>query len=289
MIVKFEPSSKTKKVSDHIITQIRNSILSGQFEPGDKLSSEKELIEQFGTSKATMREALRVLEVMGLIEIRKGIAGGAFIAEVEIKTIIYNIMNFLHFKQLSIRDITMVRYLIEPTVAFVAASQAEDRDIKNLKKTIGQDNPRNIKLPTGINFHRYLSRITKNSILIMTVDFIDNLLATIKANLDLDEEFYLRVRNAHRIILECIIQKDPVAAMIAMKNDVVETGRYIAKSENSDPFEPAMMEKGDLWFLNSKNKGRVVAEGDPILKSRGVMSKRVGTGQLYVAISDNDG
>jgi GntR family transcriptional repressor for pyruvate dehydrogenase complex len=72
----FKTASKSEKVSDKIIHQIRNAILSGQLMPGDKLASEKELMEQFEVSKATMREALRVLEVLGLIEIRKGTAGG---------------------------------------------------------------------------------------------------------------------------------------------------------------------------------------------------------------------
>ncbi|MBU0988954.1 MAG: GntR family transcriptional regulator, partial [Proteobacteria bacterium] len=61
----FKTVNKSDKISDNIIAQIRDSILSGQLKPGDRLASEKELIEQFGVSKATMREALRVLEVMG--------------------------------------------------------------------------------------------------------------------------------------------------------------------------------------------------------------------------------
>ena len=88
----FKPSIKTEKVSSHIIEQIRDAILSGRLKPGDRLASERELIMQFQVSKATMREALRVLEVMGLIEIRKGVSGGVFIAEVEMSTTINSII-----------------------------------------------------------------------------------------------------------------------------------------------------------------------------------------------------
>ena len=84
----FKAANKSEKVSDSIIAQIRDAILSGQLKPGDRLASEKELIEQFNVSKATMREALRVLEVIGMIEMRKGIAGGAFVAEVGMRTTI---------------------------------------------------------------------------------------------------------------------------------------------------------------------------------------------------------
>ncbi len=72
---------QTEKASENIITQIRDAILSGKIKPGDRLASEKELLNQFSVSKATMREALRVLESMGLIEIKKGLDAGVFIAE----------------------------------------------------------------------------------------------------------------------------------------------------------------------------------------------------------------
>ncbi|MCK4783939.1 MAG: FadR family transcriptional regulator [Desulfobacteraceae bacterium] len=97
----FRAASKTEKISDHIIEQIRDAVLSGQFKPGDRLASENELINQFEVSKATIREALRVLEVMGLIEIKKGVGGGVFIAEVEMKTTINSIINFLYFKSVN--------------------------------------------------------------------------------------------------------------------------------------------------------------------------------------------
>ena len=76
-------SVKSDKVSQHIIDQIRNAIFDGRLKPGDKLPSERELIENFKVGKATLREALRSLEVLGFLEIRKGVSGGAFVTEVD--------------------------------------------------------------------------------------------------------------------------------------------------------------------------------------------------------------
>src|SRR3989339_1775301 len=92
----FQATKKTVKISDQIIDQIRDAILSGKLKPGERLASEKELVDQFEVSKATMREALRVLEVMGLVQIRKGVSGGIFMAEVDMRTTIHSIINFLH-------------------------------------------------------------------------------------------------------------------------------------------------------------------------------------------------
>ena len=89
---------KKEKLPDHIIKQGRNAILRGEFKAGDLLGSEKELMEEFGLSK--------------------GIFGGIFIAEVDMQTPRNSLTNSMHFKSVSIKDITRVRYLIEPPLAF---------------------------------------------------------------------------------------------------------------------------------------------------------------------------
>ncbi|MBU0734390.1 MAG: FadR family transcriptional regulator [Proteobacteria bacterium] len=289
----FKTVNKSDKISDNIIAQIRDSILSGQLKPGDRLASEKELIEQFGVSKATMREALRVLEVMGLIEIRKGTSGGAFVAEVDMKTTINSIINFIHFKPISVKEITMLRYFIEPAVARIAASTRTDKDIANLKNIIGEVvSHHQAEVSREIGFHRYLARMTKNTLLILLIDFVDNLLSTMKTSLDLGSDFYRNVRKSHEIILECLVQNDPSAAGIAMENDLLEVGRHMAVMTDTAPFDPYELEEEDRamagWPSKLNGRARVVAAGDPVLKEQGSVSRRVGTGELYLVACQNE-
>jgi len=290
--INFKAVVKSEKVSDNIISQIRDSILSGQLKPGDRLASEKELISQFGVSKATMREALRVLEVMGLIEIRKGIRGGAFVAEVDMRTTINSIINFLHFKPVSIKEITMLRYLIEPTVARIAATKITGKDIQYLRQVmrehIGEGDS---EVSKEISFHRYLARMAENTVLVLTIDFIDNLLRSIKANLKLGPDFYEQVRLAHENILESLIQRDPDAAQIAMSNDLLDVGDYLSNLTNTPAFEPP--DNGPITMAHPKNlhfgsKARIVSEGSPILEIEGVIKKRVGASHLYIAEVEED-
>lgn len=266
----FKTVGKSEKVSDNIIAQIRDSILSGRLKPGDRLASERELIAQFGVSKATMREALRVLEVMGLIEIRKGTSGGAFVAEVDMKTTINSIINFIHFKPISVKEITMLRYFIEPAVARIVASKRTEQDIENLREIIGETvTQREAEVSREIGFHRYLARMTGNTLLILLVDFVDNLLSTMKSELDLDPEFYQNVRKAHEIILECLIQRDPAAAAIAMTNDLLQVGRDMALKMDTAPFEPSELEDNMTmtdWPSKLGGQTRVIAADDPVLK-----------------------
>jgi GntR family transcriptional repressor for pyruvate dehydrogenase complex len=295
----FQAASRTHKISDQIIEQIRNAILSGRFKPGDKVASEKELMSEFGVSKATLREALRVLEGMGLVEIKKGIAGGVFIAEVDMKTTIHGIINFLHFKTVSIKDITMIRYLLEPPVAQIAASRIQPEDIFKLESMIVEQPavPQTI-VSREIGFHRYLARMTENPILILVMDFIDNVLNDIKFQLDPGPEFYHNVAKAHQAILECLKQKDGVGARKEVVRDLLEVGNHLATLSGTQPFDPTMLldetlplpfHRASLSLDQSLNEVLVSKDLKQIfgeeaadrLHKQGVVFRRIGTGELY--------
>jgi GntR family transcriptional repressor for pyruvate dehydrogenase complex len=295
----FQTANKTLKISDQIIEQIRNAILSGQFKPGDKVASEKELMSQFGVSKATLRESLRVLEGMGLVQIRKGITGGVFIAEVDMKTTIHSIINFLHFKTISVRDITMIRYLLEPPVAQIAASRILPEDIVKLESMITEipATPHTI-VAREIGFHRYLARMTENPILILVMDFIDNILNDIKFNLDLGPEFYHKVTKSHRAILECLKQRDGVGARREIIDDLLIVGNHMARLNGTQPFDPTLLLSDDHPLrpqqtpipldqsphdvFMPKDLSEVLGqELTDRLNQRGVIFRRMGTGELF--------
>jgi GntR family transcriptional repressor for pyruvate dehydrogenase complex len=301
----FKTANRTYKISDQIIEQIRNAILSGRFKPGDKVASEKELMSEFGVSKATLREALRVLEGMGLVEIKKGIAGGVFIAEVDMKTTIHGIINFLHFKAVSIKDVTMIRYLLEPPVAQIAALRIQPEDILKLESMVIENPavPHTI-VSREIGFHRYLARMTENPILILVMDFIDNILNDIKFQLDLGTEFYHKVANAHQAILECFKQKDGVGARREIEKDLLEVGNHLARVSGTQPFDPTML-LGEPIFLHPQktplSPDRSINEvvlpkdlqkifGEEVgekLHKQGVVFRKIGTGELYfIALED---
>jgi GntR family transcriptional regulator, transcriptional repressor for pyruvate dehydrogenase complex len=260
----FQAAKKTFKISDQIIDQIRDAVLSGKLKPGDRLASEKELADQFNVSKATLREAMRVLEVMGLIEIRKGISGGIFIAEVDMRTTIHSIINFLHFQTISVKEITMLRYLIEPSVARIAAAKITDQDIENLTGIL-QESPAGAEneISREIGFHRYLARMTENPLLILIIDFVDNLLDSMKSKAGLEPDFYKTVNRRHQQIFEHLTKKNASGSALAMTTDILEVDRYLSRAMDSFPFNPAEINPGPVLksgsgknslHLNNKNK-----------------------------------
>lgn len=106
-------SVKSNRVSDIIIGQIRRAIVQGKIKPGDRLPPEHVLIEKFQTSKFSVREALRSLEILGFLEIKKGPSGGAVITKVDFRPIKNSIYNFIQFQNLTVQNVFEVRMMIE--------------------------------------------------------------------------------------------------------------------------------------------------------------------------------
>jgi GntR family transcriptional repressor for pyruvate dehydrogenase complex len=284
----FATAHKTEKVSDRIIEQIRDAVLSGQLKPGDRVASEKELMVQFGVSKATMREGLRVLEAMGLVEIRKGTQGGVYIAEVDMKTTIHSMMNFLHFKSVSVRDITMLRYMLEPSVAFLAARHLDDEDVRRLEKMIEAGEEHGTDELTGdIGFHRYLARLTKNPILILIMDFIDNMLRDLKGQLGLAPEFHARVKQFHRQILAHLRDGDSAGACQAITEDLLWVGDHLASRTGTPRFDPSVMglaEPGSRVLAIPGAPERGGPDLSQALRQGGMVLQGLGSGDLYLLV-----
>lgn len=207
-------SVKSKKVSQHIIDQIREAIFEGRLKPGDKLPSERELIEKFKVSKAILREALRSLEVLGFLEIRKGVSGGAFVIEVDMTKARDSFTNFLLFKNLSLKDLSEVRLLLEPYIAEKATQTITKEDLSRLEKLI-KDSEHAIKNDIAfesrkneIEFHRIIASITGNPILMFILDFVENLLIDTKAILKPGKEFSKKVLRAHKRIYHALLERN---------------------------------------------------------------------------------
>ncbi len=236
-------TARTSTITEKIISQIRTAILAGKLKPGDILPPEKELVEQFGVSKQTLRESLRALEHMGLIDVRKGIGGGAHIVEVDMQVTKQGLANFLYFKDLSIENLSELRKLLEPHAAANAARHISAEDLqklghlndvarKNLNKKYLQEMSRN-----EINFHRLIAQTTENPILILILDFVEDLLEDFKKMLKPDLTFSLSVLDAHDKIYKAICDRDPDRAAADMYRHVSEVEAHLA----------LLKEDIDLW------------------------------------------
>jgi GntR family transcriptional regulator, transcriptional repressor for pyruvate dehydrogenase complex len=120
IMAKFKPI-KQSRVSKEVCDQLKQSILVGHFQPGDKLPSERELVEEFQVSRVAIREALRTLENSGFITTRQGVNGGTYVTELTFGYIYNAFLDLFLADKISIPELYRVRLLIEPEIARLAA------------------------------------------------------------------------------------------------------------------------------------------------------------------------
>ncbi len=111
----------TDRISQVIVDQIKEAVFQKKLNPGDKLPPERQLMSQFKTSRVTMREALRTLEQFGILEIRRGMEGGAFIRDPNTKFINNFLQDMFSMGKIKISNLTEARMAVEPFSVKLAA------------------------------------------------------------------------------------------------------------------------------------------------------------------------
>ncbi|MFW6114932.1 MAG: FadR/GntR family transcriptional regulator [Thermodesulfobacteriota bacterium] len=128
--------AKQNRIFQDVVEQIQDAILQGKLKPGNKLPPERELKETFGASRGTLREALRILEQKGLITIKTGVGGGAFVNALTTHQISESLDLLIRYQMVSLRDLAEFREGVEGMVAALAVERVKGEDIQYLKKLL---------------------------------------------------------------------------------------------------------------------------------------------------------
>lgn len=234
-------SAKTHRISHNIVKQIRNAILAGELKPGDRLPSEKDLAISFNVSKASLREAVRSLEALGLVEVLQGVSGGVFIREVDLETARNSLFNYIFFQNPSIQEFTQLRLLIEPHMAATAAEKATEEDLRffydNLEQTGKQLNSDDFYYQLDTAFHHRIAVISNNRLIVFVIDSLKNAVVNLKLQLELDARFSVDVFNSHQRIVEALRKRDAEAAMEEMRQHIISVDKeLVARCDADSPF-----------------------------------------------------
>lgn len=174
---------KRQKLSDVIVEDVKRWIVAERKQPGDRLPNEKELIELFGYSKSTVREALKALEVRGLIAIRTGPGGGAYLQQVSIDHASEPLRNFLHFHHLDGHHIYQLRKVLEPELAVSVVGKLTEAQFVRLEDNIRlcaieptNDDELQTQREAELAFHTILAESCSNPVLSFMCRFLNDLL-----------------------------------------------------------------------------------------------------------------
>ena len=230
--------AKQNRVFQDVVEQIQDVILDGKVKPGEKLPSERELGEMLGTSRGTLREALRILEQKGLIEIRLGVNGGAIVKEASFQQMSETLGLLIRSQSVSLEHLAEFREHAESTVAYLAAQRVDAKakaELNTLMKEAEKYYQQGLKswdqfVEIDEKIHATLARISKNPIYTFIIETIhDNIdryynRLLVVGELELEENY-----NDLKELVAAIVNKQATKAEKIAREHVRRFGRHMAK------------------------------------------------------------
>jgi DNA-binding FadR family transcriptional regulator len=202
----FEKTLKRRAYED-VVEQVERAILTGEIKEAGRLPSERDLIEQFGVSRATIREALRVLQSRGLIEVRHGDPGGPIVRADPGASVATVLNSLFRADRLTMADVIQFRMIVESAAAALAA-RSSAKLIAAIRKAYTEMKSTKTwgeQVKCDVLFHRRVAEASRNPLFVLVVDALHQFkpVATWLANRPL-EDARRQTLEVHGMILEAI-------------------------------------------------------------------------------------
>lgn len=226
---------KTQKIYEKIVDQIGQLVAEGQLKPGDRLPSERELVERFQVSRASIREAISALEMMGLIEVRSG--EGTYIRVINIDSVVAPLAWMLFIEKDTDLELYEARKILEVQAAGLAAERADEDEIHEMFEALEIMRLDLVNNRLGEeadhHFHYAIARATHNKILFRLMNTIsDTMHKTLKSSrIKLYEDMSTpeKLYEEHKLIYEAIKNHAVESARQLMLDHLVGVENYLAK------------------------------------------------------------
>jgi DNA-binding FadR family transcriptional regulator len=229
---------KRRRVHEPVADQIRQAIFRGLIAPGHKLPPEREMAVQFQTSRVALREALRALEKEGLITIKRGAGGGAFVADFDnaLNALADSLNTVVKLGSAKSANLTEVRSILEPEITRLATLRATDEDLKTIEAIVVAQE-RELKAgelsrKLDMDFHRCIAEAAHNSVLNIVVNAVNQSIRDSILRSKRTAQMRTRVVNYHRNILEAVRSGNADLARRIMSEHVVDVQCHLEASEH---------------------------------------------------------
>jgi GntR family transcriptional regulator, transcriptional repressor for pyruvate dehydrogenase complex len=217
------PVRRVRKAYEQVNDQLRELIVSGELAPGERLPNEAVLAREFGVSRATVREALRILTAQNLIRTTKGAGGGSYVTLPTVDHISEFLRGNLNLlsesDHVTLEEFLELRELIEVPAARLAAARASEADVQRLRESIPEQPLRMTtteQFAYNKGFHTVIVEASGNTLLYIATQPVFTVLQTHLARSTLGRSFHLSINDHHRRILEAIGSGDADAAAAEM-------------------------------------------------------------------------
>ena len=229
------------KAPDVLADDLRERILRGDFPEGTALPPERELVNQTRMSRATIREALRILEVQGLVRVKTGRAGGAYVSRPGQDSMADSVDLLIRARRIRIPALLETREAIEPFCAQLAAKHRTDEDLGRLEaanEAMAAAGTLAEFLQANVDWHVAVAVAGRNELL---TGFMRALARGIYASTDnqgfVDDDVRMTTLRAHRAVTKAIQAKDPDAARRRMSRHVHSYAEAVMEVEDRTSIE----------------------------------------------------
>jgi GntR family transcriptional repressor for pyruvate dehydrogenase complex len=217
----ISPIKKTR-VAEEVADRIRVLMLDGSFPAGQPLPSERHLAERFGVSRGSIRDALRTLETIGLLETRHG--QGTFPHELSVDRLVAPLASVMAYRSDLQDELLDVRRMFEPAVARAAALRATDEDLADLDRIL-ETQRQKLKLSQSAivedtAFHAVLARATRNRVVMSIMATLNDLLVESRTESLNQQGRPARSIDGHEAVVAALRQRDADGASRAMYNHI---------------------------------------------------------------------
>ena len=213
------------KASDVLARELRERILSGELVEGTALPAERELVKQTQMSRATVREALRILEVQNLVRVKAGRAGGAFVQRPTTKSMANSVTMLIRGRRIKLADLMETREALEPFCAELAARKRTEDELAALDRANKDISDPDTDLPAflqaNLDWHVGVAMASHNELLIGFMTALSHAIYTGTENpAFVDDNVRTETARAHRSITTAIRNRDADAAGRRMRRHV---------------------------------------------------------------------
>lgn len=223
----------TGRISEEIVDRVKLAIRNGRLLPGDRLPPERELTERFGVSRMSVRDALRILEAGGLIEIRVGARGGAFVRAPGSNIVGEGIANMVMLSSASAADVTEARRVLELGIVPLVIARATEDDLAALDGICAESRAAlragDYPVELSARFHVAFAGASHNAAIELLVESLRGpLLMSLERSKEIDPKTMgaLGVRE-HAALVQAIRDRDGDRAISVMSRHLGRTARRL--------------------------------------------------------------
>lgn len=247
---------ETKRLYQKIAAELKKQIADGRYAVGDRLPAERLISETMDVSRTVVREAIIMLEVEGLVEVRKG-SGIHVVAQAQTNQVLPTESMEESLLTAGPFELLQARQLLESNIAEFAATQVTKQDIVALmkiqKEALKEDRSRDSQWDK--NFHIQVAKATQNSVLIILVEQLwvhrEQNPYWRKLHEHVDAKEIDSWCDDHDKILKALIRKDPKAAKLAMWQHLENTKKMLFRATTFDDDDRYLFSENPVIHLNS--------------------------------------